>query len=132
MTLLPCPPADIKVYRGVAVEDPGADDVCCHPHCEVRWGLETHHIVRRSDTGGPVRWVVIRGVVLLNERKVCPKHHLELTGGVGGHRGWIRYLEGEGWVWYAPAPLGSPAPLASAVVSKTGAVWLPVGALKRR
>lgn len=127
MTLLPCAKREVAVFCGetVVLQE---ETVCCHPACGETWGLECHHVVRRSETGGPVRWVVINGVVLLNERRVCKSHHRELTGELGGHRAWIRYLEGDGWVWYAPAPRGSLVP--GGVVDKIGALWLPVGPLK--
>lgn len=128
MTLLPCAKLEIAVYRGDQVTEPETEIVCCHPACHEGWGLETHHVVRRSETGGPVRWVVVHGVILLNERKVCKPHHRELTGELGGHLAWIRYLEGEGWVWYAPAPTGLSGP--GWVTDKLGALWLPVGPLK--
>lgn len=127
MTLLPCPKVDIQVYDGAHVV-PGEETVCAHPACWSTWALETHHVVRRTETGGPARWVLVRGVVLLNERRLCRPHHRELTGELGGHLGWIRYLEGEGWVWYAPAPPGPSVP--GAVSDKLGALWLPVGPLK--
>lgn len=127
MTLLPCPKSEISVWHGATVEH-AEETVCAHPGCWEVWSLETHHVVRRTETGGPVRWVRINGVILLNERRFCRLHHRQLTGEVGGHSAWIRYLEGEGWVWYAPAPLGLPAP--GAVPDKLGALWLPVGSLK--
>lgn len=130
MTLLPCPKAEIAVYRGDTIE-PDRELRCAHPTCAVGFALETHHVVRRTETGGPVRWVVINGVILLNERKVCHDHHLQLTGEVGGHKAWIRYLEGAGWMWYAPAPPGaSGQPGQLAAVDKLGCLWLPVGPLK--
>jgi len=108
--------------------EPVRETVCAFPKCANRGGLEPHHVVRRSETGGPVDWVAINGVVLYNKRYLCHVHHAMVTGGVGGHRGWIRYLEGDGWVWYAPAPAGAGAP--GAVVDKVGALWVPVGPLK--
>lgn len=127
VTLLPAPKVAIEIYHGetVVLQE---ETVCCHPACWERWGLQTHHVVRRSETGGPVRWVLINGVVLLNERRVCTPHHRELTGELGGHLAWIRYLEGESWVWYAPAPAGHSGP--GGVTDKLGAIWLPVGPLK--
>lgn len=130
MTLLPAAKAEIRVFRGETVEHDD-ETVCAHPACGEWRGLERHHVVRRSETGGPERWVIIRGVILLNERRFCRHHHTMLTGEIGGHRGWIRYLEGEGWVWYAPAPLGPGwLDLGVGVTDKLGAVWVPVGALK--
>ena len=128
MTLLPCPRIEIAVYDGPLVVEPQDETVCAHPACGEGWGLERHHVVRRSETGGPERWVVVNGVILLNERWLCHIHHVMVTGEVGGHRGWIRYLEGHGWVWYAPAPPGHAA--SGGVPDKLGCLWLPVGPLK--
>ncbi len=125
MTLLPCAAQDIKPTVKLGPE-PEAEVVCAHPACANRGALEPHHVVRRTATGGPVRWVIVNGVVLLNVRMFCHVHHSMLTGEIGGHRAWIRYLSGQGWVWYAPTPL---AP-AGAVLDKLGAAWVPVGPLK--
>jgi len=127
MTLMPCARSEITATWGIgAWPEPEKETVCSHPKCANRGELEPHHVVRRSETGGPKHWVAVNGVVLLNERRLCHVHHVMVTGEVGGHRGWIRYLEGEGWVWYAPAPAGS----VGGVSDKLGAAWLPVGPLK--
>lgn len=126
MTLLPCVRSEITVPIGVVTIELEPETVCAHPQCAIRYGLQTHHVVRRSETGGPVRWVIVNGVLLLNERRLCQIHHAMVTGEIGGHRAWIRYLEGHGWVWYAPAPLGGP----DAVLDKLGSAWIPVDSLK--
>lgn len=127
MTLLPYngPVAAVDPY-GPA---PEPELVCAHPACREHYLLEAHHVVRRSATGGPARWVALNGVVLLNVRMLCRKHHDQVTGQVGGHKGWIRYLEGAGWAWYTPAPPGA-AVSPGAVVDKVGGLWKLVGPLK--
>lgn len=99
--------------------------VCYAPGCAIHFGLHKHHIVRRSQTGGPLDYVTIDGLVTQNVVNLCRVHHEAVTGAVGGHSGWIRHLAGLGWVWYSPAPSGVPG----AVTSKEGS-WVPVGFLK--
>lgn len=131
MTLLPCPDIDASPYEGPLAWHE-EETVCAHPMCSNRWALETHHVVRRTALGGTYRYVTVRGVILLNERKVCRDHHLELTGDLGGHKAWIRYVEGEGWVWYQPLDRCKGAVLDSSalVLDKSGNQWVPVGSLK--
>ena len=86
---------------------------CMHPYCQQRWS-QRHHVVRRSATGGPRRFVSIDGLVVPNVVGLCDIHHDQLTGLVGGHRAAIvfppapeiaRDLYRGWWVWYgAPAP----------------------------
>lgn len=132
MTLLPCARDEARPFFG---DPPGPNEdelQCAMPKCGEWHGLQHHHVVRRSELGGAYRWVVVNGVVLLNERMLCRHHHDMVTGMVGGHRAWIRYLEGEGWAWYARAPHGlSPVASPPAVVlDKLGGAWLLVGPLR--
>lgn len=108
--------------------------VCQHPRCHETWGLEGHHCVPRSRTGGPRRFVSVDGQVIRNVIWLCHVHHNDLTGMVGGHRGWLRYPEKDDglsrrwWLWYCPSPTNRETP--PALVSKTGQGWDPIGYVK--
>jgi hypothetical protein len=99
VTLLPVEPVRVTIpaQDGWVEEDLPA--LCCNPQCDRRGG-QTHHVVRRSETGGPIRWVAIDGVILLNEWRICLWCHEMLNC----HDAWIRYLTPFGWVWYAALP----------------------------
>lgn len=86
--------------------------VCQVPGCQEPWA-HRHHIVRRTKTGGPQRWVAVDGVVLPNVMGICFRHHEQVTGMVGGH--WARIgfpsieeltggLYRPWWVWYSRVP----------------------------
>lgn len=92
--------------------------ICQVPGC---WHSadDPHHIVRRSDTGGPVDYVSIDGLVVANKMAICRTHHDEVTGGVGGHKAMIRFpgweeiahgLYSAWWLWYARLPSAAAAP----------------------
>jgi hypothetical protein len=98
----------------------GVQPWCQHPFCESSYWLEGHHVVRRSETGGPKDWVSIDGIVCFNRVSLCKEHHDEITGGVGGHRARIRFptveelergLYSRWWVWYAAVRPASGGPL---------------------
>lgn len=76
--------------------------LCANPDCKRR-GTQLHHVVRRSATAGPKRWVAVDGIVLLNEIPVCLWCHEDLNA----HKAWIRYFTGGSWVWYTALP-GQP------------------------
>lgn len=115
-------------------------DLCCVPDCRSLWGLQRHHIIRRSATGGPLDYVTIDGVVVTNVARICSSHHDDLTSPVGGHRAAMAYSTGVGWVWCVlmePGLTGDQAvclstvPAGSQVLFETarGAVWRAVGPL---
>jgi hypothetical protein len=64
---------------------------CSMPTCE-RWAEHAHHIVRRSAIGGGFDWVEIDGVLYANKTGLCPAHHDDITGRIGGHKAAIRLL----------------------------------------
>jgi hypothetical protein len=96
MTLLPCEQARITVPPQDKWPWNGIPGMCQVPGCRERGEPGSHHVVRRSFTGGPMRFVSIDGVVLINEVRLCHRHHSEVTD----HFAWIVYEEGNGWVWY--------------------------------
>lgn len=101
MTLLPVETVRVTVPAQDSWPDDGNSPYCCCPSC-AQAGTQTHHVVRRSETAGPKRWVAVDGLVLLNELRVCLWCHDKLNN----HDAWIRYVDGEGWVWYAAARRG--------------------------
>lgn len=109
--------------------DPGREERCCNPTCGGP-GAQEHHIVRRSATAGPKRWVNIDGLVLLNARRVCLHCHEEINN----HRVWIRYLTGESWVWYGSAGRATAGIEIDGYYAithpKSGRVFIRIGPLK--
>lgn len=88
--------------------------VCQVPDCEEVW-VHRHHIVRRSATGGPRRWVAVDGLVLPNLMGICYRHHQQVTGQWGGHFARVVFPLPEAieaglyrawWLWYARLPGG--------------------------
>lgn len=146
MTLLPVEPARLTIdpRRYSWCAKPELQMFCSVPGCGVGFGLHTHHIVPRSQTGGPLDYVTIDGLVRVNVCKLCPQHHADLTSPVGGHRAMIRWVDGEGWCWAVRAKGpgtadltdeagvcsdGRPAGVGSLFRSARGHVWHVVGRL---
>jgi hypothetical protein len=126
MTLAPAYDVEISVPGRQDWPEPEPYEGCCNPTCRKR-GEQTHHVVRRSATAGPVRWVVVDGVVLLNEVRVCLWCHDDLNN----HRAWIRYFTERGWLWYAAAPAAQAAGAAGSVQHPKSHRWfMPLGSLK--
>lgn len=96
MTLLPCSPGDIKIPAQEGWIEKEASWQCENPKCAQR-GTETHEVVRRSATAGAKRWVVIDGIVLCNQVRLCHSCHEDVTQ----HRAWIRFDYAGEWVWFA-------------------------------
>lgn len=94
------------------------------PGCTSTFKLQKHHILRRSATGGPTDYITIDGLVVANVCKLCREHHTMVTGGVGGHRLWIR-RDWDGWQVYGPSYVNSEGPR-----TKDGTVWQWVGPLR--
>jgi hypothetical protein len=125
VTLAPAFDSQISIPEQEWAE-PEPSHYCANPRCD-RLGTQGHHIVRRSATGGPKRWIAIDGVVLLNEVRVCLWCHEDLNR----HAAWIRYFTGEGWLWYAAAPAALAAGAAGSVQHpKSGRWFVPFGPLK--
>ncbi len=74
----------------------GLGGVCAVPTCQ-SGDLQTHHIEPRSRTAGPKDFVIIDGVVAPNRCRLCALHHLQVTGGIGGHKGRISWEQGCWW-----------------------------------
>lgn len=105
MTLLPVEPIRVTIPPQDGWVEPEQSYNCCNPECN-RNGMEGHHVVRRSETGGPKDWIAVDGLVLFNKLRVCNVCHCDLTE----HRTWIRYFTGAGWLWYAAVPGGERGP----------------------
>ena len=117
MTLRPVEAIRLKVppqERWIPYELP---PICQVPGCWLPME-DPHHIVRRSDTGGPVDYVTVDGLVLANKIGICRPHHDEVTGGVGGHKARIGFPEWQDivdglysawWLWYARLPTAAGA-----------------------
>lgn len=78
--------------------------VCAHPFCDEP-ATDDHHLWRRQGVSQAF-WVLADLVdlgwrCLPNRVGLCRRHHDEVSGGVGGHKAWIRWLEPEnqfGWL----------------------------------
>lgn len=92
---------------------------CAVPGC---WEPATsgHHLWRRSFIGAPVHWVLLDGKLVGNVAGLCTPHHDDVTGRLGGHRAWIRWLDGA-YYWWVADPRGT--------VSAHAQTWKQVGAL---
>lgn len=98
---------------------------CYAPGCAETWGLQKHHIVRRSATGGPLDYITIDQLIVPNVCMLCQQHHDNLTGLLGGHMAAIKWEAGA-WMWCVPTD--DPVP---DYVSKLGEGWkivAPIGA----
>jgi hypothetical protein len=126
LTLLPIEPVRVTVPPQDCWPDEENAHWCANPDCD-QYGSETHHVVRRSETAGPKRWVSIDGLVICNEVRVCSRCHCNITE----HRAWIRYEEGTGWVWWAARPPDATAdPSEFYEHPKSGRLFRRVGPLK--
>lgn len=66
--------------------------VCCVPGCGQTTDIEAHHVWRRSFTGTPAAWVRLGdGTKIGNLVGLCHRHHSWATGGIGGHRAWVKW-----------------------------------------
>ena len=87
--------------------------------------------MRRSDTAGPKKFVSIDGVVVANLCRLCPQHHREVTGGIGGHRARIVWRDDPlgHWVWQTPSPV-NVLRFGETVPIRVGTNWHDIGPLK--
>jgi len=78
-----------------------------------------HHLWPRSFLRSqPYEWIELSdGTVIGNRIGLCVRHHGEVTGDVGGHRGRIRFHQGLFWweepihgSWHPHGPLSSQPP----------------------
>jgi hypothetical protein len=107
---------------------------CDAPGCK-RPVDHKHHLWRRSYIGGDRWWVRVPGkdgrtLTIRNVVGLCWRHHEEVTGSVGGHKAWIRWLEDEEalyWLeldpddhWQAIGTLSLPAPSRDVAPSSPG------------
>jgi 5-methylcytosine-specific restriction endonuclease McrA len=86
---------------------------CQVPRCPRPWD-HRHHIVPRSRTTGPKRYVAVDQIVLPNVCGLCFQHHENVTGVVGGHFAKIRVPTQDEidlglftercWLWYTRGP----------------------------
>lgn len=74
---------------------------CAVPGCGEAPEPGAHHIEPRSRIGGPLDWVRIDGVLVANLCRLCPQHHRDVTGGIGGYKARIvwRHVGLYCWVW---------------------------------
>ena len=90
MTLAPSDDWNVQVVNDVPAYK--VEPVCAVPGCGRTTDIEAHHIWRRSFTGTPAAWVRLGdGTKIGNLVGLCHEHHAWVTGGVGGHRAWIRW-----------------------------------------
>ena len=91
MTLAAVEPVRITIPPQEGWIEPESIYRCEIPAC-VRAGSQWHHIVRRSQTGGPKDWISIDGLVIWNKAWICLWCHDDINN----HNVWIRYVDG---VW---------------------------------
>lgn len=90
MTLAPWDDWNVTVLNDVPPYK--VEPVCAVPTCMRTTDIEAHHIWRRSFTGTPAAWVRLGdGTKIGNLVGLCHEHHSWVTGGVGGHKAWIRW-----------------------------------------
>lgn len=89
MTLAPYDDWDVKV---LTLPPYKVEPCCAVPGCGATTDIEAHHVWRRSFTGTPAAWVRLAdGTKIGNLVGLCHLHHSWVTGGIGGHRAWIKW-----------------------------------------
>lgn len=122
MTLLP---SDSQLVEAVEGDRYMVGPYCDAPGCK-RPVDHKHHLWRRSFLGGDYWWVRVpiaddKTTTIRNVIGLCWQHHEDVTGGPGGHRAWIRWvedpdqalhwLENDGYDhWISIGTLSLPAP----------------------
>lgn len=94
MTLIP---SEAWNVAGVKGDHYTVGPYCDAPGCK-RPVDHKHHLWRRSFLGGDHWWVRVptaRGttIVIRNVVGLCWHHHEDVTGGPGGHKAWIQWVE---------------------------------------
>jgi hypothetical protein len=107
-------PAIDTLICGVQGKPPARNEWCPIPGCVAR-AQSGHHMWARSYLRGqPYDWVQLPSMaVVCNVMGVCLRHHHDLTGDLGGHKGWIKLEHGDVFVYY----------------ESVGQSWQPVGPL---
>jgi hypothetical protein len=108
-------PAIDPLICGIHGKEPEGNDWCPVPECISR-AQERHHLWSRSYLRGqPQNWVQLPSMsVCANVMRLCVRHHRDVTGQPGGHKGWIKLEHGDTFVYYEP----------------NGNGWKPLGLLK--
>ena len=118
MTLRAVEPVRLTIPKQEGWLEYDLPPLCQVPECSRTWD-HRHHILRRSQTSGPKRWVTIDGLVVPNVMAICERHHDQVTGMVGGHQAKIRFPSVEAlraglysawWLWYARLPQRASQP----------------------
>jgi hypothetical protein len=79
---------------------------CAAPDCG-KLTEHAHHLYRRSRQGAH-DWIKMPdGTIVANKVGLCVAHHDAVTGKIGGHKAWIKWLDGV-FVW-GLIPRGDPA-----------------------
>jgi hypothetical protein len=94
MTLIP---SEAWNVAGVEGDKYTVGPFCDAPGCK-RPVDHKHHLWRRSFLGGDFWWVRVpladnKTTVIRNVIGLCYRHHEDVTGGPGGHKAWIRWVE---------------------------------------
>lgn len=92
-------PIDSWQVRGVAGPKYKIGPHCSNPKCE-RLAEHAHHLWRRSLLTGVFDWVELPdGHVVGNLVGLCPRHHDDITGRIGGHTAAIRMTPEHIFYW---------------------------------
>lgn len=108
MTLVPSEAWNVK---GIDGDRYMVGPFCDAPGCK-RPVDHKHHLWRRSFLGGDFWWVrvpTIRGttITIRNVVGLCWRHHQDVTGDVGGHKAWIKWVpEHEDFDWLESVDYG--------------------------
>lgn len=118
-------PSEAWNVAGVEGDHYTVGPFCDAPGCR-RTVDHKHHLWRRSFLGGDFWWVRVplpdeATTTIRNVVGLCYHHHDDVTGAVGGHRAWIRWVPEDGvfyWLesdgydhWTSIGTLSLPAPL---------------------
>lgn len=106
ITRLPTESRDYVGLEGPEYESYKVGPKCSVPGC-TKFADHTHHIVRRSELGGPFLWVRMPdGVEIGNVTGLCWRHHDDVT--VNSER--ITYVDGL-YLWTDGTPLTQQPPM---------------------
>lgn len=96
-------PAIDPLICGIHGKKPETNEWCPIPGC-ISLAQEGHHLWAKSYLRGqPQNWVQLPSLsVAANVIGLCTRHHRDVTGGPGGHKGWIKLEHGDVFVYYEP------------------------------
>jgi hypothetical protein len=129
MTLIP---SEAWNVRGVEGDHYKVGPFCDAPGCKLPVDHK-HHLWRRSFLGGDYWWVRVPTMegatrTIRNVVGLCYHHHDDVTGDVGGHKAWIKWVPERGdfdWLesvdyghWVKIGTLTLPAPSESAAPAR--------------